>query len=183
MSNSQAHGKTAGTRYQSLHSDVELSNLNTAAEYVHDYIVDQGFQTRTHFWFRDLFDGWRFGASLGWLTCLLVLILNIILTIWGALRAKANNGHIFEGSCDQAKRYNMGLHVMINVLSTLMLGASNYSMQCLSAPTRKDIDEAHCKGAWIDIGVQSLKNLGRTQRWKWVMWVLLGLSSLPIHLL
>lgn len=183
MSDSQAHGKTAGTRYQPLHSDVELSNLYTAAEYMHDNTVHQDSGAKAHFQLRDLFDGWRFGASLGWLTCLLVLILNIVLTIWGALRGKANNGHIFEGICDQAKRYNMGLHVVINVLSTLMLGASNYSMQCLSAPTRKDIDEAHCEGAWTDIGVQSLKNLGRTQRWKWVVWVLLGSSSLPIHLL
>ncbi|KAF3038925.1 hypothetical protein E8E11_002173 [Didymella keratinophila] len=77
----------------------------------------------------------------------------------------------------------MGLRVTINVLSTLMLGASNYLMQCLSAPTRKDIDNAHCKGTWVDTGVQSLKNLGQMQRWKWAMWILPGLSSLPIHLL
>jgi len=183
MSNSHAHGKTAGTQYQLLHSDVELSDLSTTAAYGHDHRVDQRSRITTRFHVRDLLDGWRFGASLGWLTCLLVLILNITLTIWGALHSKGNNGHIFEGSCDQAKHYNMGLHVMINVLSTLMLGASNYSMQCLSAPTRKNIDDAHCKGTWVDIGVQSLKNLGQTQRWKWAMWVVLGLSSLPIHLL
>jgi hypothetical protein len=183
MSDLQAHSKTDGTRYQPLYSDVELSNLGTTAGYGRDHKVDQGPQITTRFSFRDLFDGWRFGASLGWLTCLLVLILNIILIIWGALRSKGNNGHIFEGSCDQAKHYNMGLHVMINVLSTLMLGASNYSMQCLSAPTRKDIDDAHCKGTWVDIGVQSLKNLGQTKRWKWATWAMLGLSSLPIHLL
>lgn len=183
MSDSQAPSKTAGTRYQPLHSDVELSNLSTTAENRYDYKLDQRFEVTTRLALRDLFDGWRSGASLGWLTCLLVLILNIVLTIWGALRSKGNNGHIFQGSCDQAKHYNMGLHVVINILSTLMLGASNYSMQCLSAPTRKDIDDAHRKGAWVDIGVQSLKNLGRKQRWKWMMWVLLGMSSLPIHLL
>jgi hypothetical protein len=177
MSDSHACGKTAGAQYQPLHSDVELSNVSTTTGYGHDHKLDQNPRITTRLLLRDLFDGWRFGASL------LVLSLNIILTTWAALRSKSNNGHIFEGSCDQAKRYNMGLHVMINVLSTLMLGASNYSMQCLSAPTRKDVDDAHCKDTWVDIGVQSLRNLGQTQRWKWAIWLLLGLSSLPIHLL
>lgn len=188
MDESQSPSKTANTQYTRLDSDVQLSDLNSATEYVHDHDVEQKPPPRSPASWRQVTarqwrEGWRFGASLGFLTCLLVLLLNIILTIWGALRSKVNHGHIFEGNCAAAKRYNMGLHVVINVLSTLMLGASNYSMQCLSAPTRQDIDKAHRKGRWLDIGVQSLRNLRWTQRWKRAVWCLLGLSSLPLHLL
>jgi hypothetical protein len=188
MNDAQPHGKTATTRYQPLNSDIHLSDLNNSSEVVvHDYESEHTPLPKppllTNVRYRDLREGWRFGASLGFLTCLFVLILNVILTIWGALRSKGNNGHIFEGDCTTAKHHNMGLHIVINVLSTLMLGASNYSMQCLSAPTRQDIDKAHREGRWLDIGVQSLKNLRWTQRWKWMVWCLLGLSSLPLHLL
>lgn len=35
------------------------------------------------------------------------------------------------------------MHIIINILSTALLAASNYVMQCLSAPTRPDVNEAH----------------------------------------
>lgn len=185
--NSQPPGKTVNTQYQPLSSDVQLSDLNSMNEDLREHETKDEPLPPPRSWtdvrYRDLREGWRFGASLGFLTCVFVLILNIVLTIWAALRSQANNGHIFQGSCATAKHYNMGLHVVINVLSTLMLGASNYSMQCLSAPTRRSIDKVHQDGRWLDIGVQSFKNLRFTQRWKWVVWCLLGLSSLPLHLL
>lgn len=52
------------------------------------------------------------------------------------------------------------LQVIITVLGTLQLGASNYSMQCLSSPTRQEIDKAHSQGIWLDIGVPSLREMG-----------------------
>ncbi|ORY01666.1 hypothetical protein BCR34DRAFT_605840 [Clohesyomyces aquaticus] len=131
----------------------------------------------------DLRDGWRFSASLGVLLALCVLLLNIALTIWGAVRSSANNGHIYHGNCKTAKQINTGIHVIINVLSTLLLGASNYCMQCLCAPNRRDIDVAHREGRWLDVGVQSLRNLAYITPYKRWIWLLLGLSSLPLHLL
>jgi len=128
-------------------------------------------------------DGWRFGAFLGMIMAFVVLILNITLTIWGTLRSSASNGHIFQGNCKVAERLNMSIHIVINILSTLLLGASNFSMQCICAPTRKDINLAHREGRWLDIGVQSFRNLkflSRTKRW---LWMALALSSLPLHLL
>jgi hypothetical protein len=75
------------------------------------------------------------------------------------------------------------IHLLINILSSLLLAASNYAMQCLSAPTRRDIEKHHSKGWWLDIGVPSFHNL-RVIPWnRSVPWYLLMISSLPLHLL
>src|SRR5690242_12029700 len=180
MLGSPLHDILTNSEYAPLHSDVELNetSITGAAGYPHEKKKGMWFikSPRIPIRLRDLRQGWRFGASLGFLTCVFVLVLNLVLMIWASIRGRSNDGHIFKGSCATAKRYNMGLHVVINVLSTLLLGASNYSMQCLSAPTRKISDQAHQKGRWVDIGVQSLKNLRWSVTWKRVVWALLALS-------
>jgi hypothetical protein len=89
-----------------------------------------------------------------------------------------------ETSCAQAKTINTGVHVLINVLSTILLAGSNYCMQCLSAPTREQIDEAHRQSRWVDVGVPSIRNLFYTaSRGNLILWLLLCFSSLPLHLL
>lgn len=185
MLGAQPNHASTISKYAPLHSDVELNNLNDAAERVSDTDDKQPspIPSWTHVRLDDLRQRWRFGASLGFLSCLLVLILNLTITIWSSTRNRSNSGHIFQGSCATAKRYNMGLHVVISVLTTLLLGASNYYMQCLSAPTRGVLDRAHREGKWLDVRVQSLRNLKWSIKWKKVVWALLGLSSLPLHLL
>ncbi|KAH7392189.1 hypothetical protein DE146DRAFT_661877 [Phaeosphaeria sp. MPI-PUGE-AT-0046c] len=56
-------------------------------------------------------------------------------------------------------------------------------MQCMTAPTRGEVDRAHAARRWLDIGVPSFRNLRRIGRDRLVLWLLLGLSSLPLHLL
>ena len=56
-------------------------------------------------------------------------------------------------------------------------------MQRLSAPTRKEVDKAHQKHTWVDIGVPSLRNLFFVSRWRTIGWFILAASSLPLHLL
>ena len=73
------------------------------------------------------------------------------------------------------------VHIGINVMGTLLLGASNYTMQCLSAPTRKEVDAAHANGRYLDIGLPSLKNLNGWK--KKLVFFLLIMSSLPLHFL
>ena len=87
------------------------------------------------------------------------------------------------GNCDQARRTNIGLHVFINILSTILLSASNYYLQCLSSPTRKGVDRAHAKGRWLEIGVMSFTNVFHINWLRSILWVCLALSSLPLHLL
>lgn len=56
-------------------------------------------------------------------------------------------------------------------------------MQCLSSPTRSEIDKAHGQGVWLDIGVPSVRNLRRLSTSRIVLWWLLAISSVPLHLL
>ncbi|KAF2439612.1 hypothetical protein P171DRAFT_525453 [Karstenula rhodostoma CBS 690.94] len=126
--------------------------------------------------------GWRFGAINGAFSSSIVFFINLIVTI---LFSSHKNGVLFDGDCDRASKLNTGLHLLINILSTVLLSSSNYCMQCLSAPTRKEVDDAHSKGKWLDIGVQSvhnLRNIYNTDRKRAVVWFLLGFSSLPLHL-
>jgi hypothetical protein len=120
---------------------------------------------------------------------LVSFIANLTFTIWAMTRPGSNiqNGVGVlseETSCSRAKTINTGIHVLINILSTILLAGSNYCMQCLSAPTREEVDEAHRQSRWVDVGVPSIRNLFYTVSWgNVVLWVLLSLSSLPLHLL
>ena len=114
-----------------------------------------------------------------------VLIINVVLTIWAVSRSGVQNGlgTLQDGSCKRTTTLTFWIHLGINILSTLLLGASNYSMQCLSSPTRSEIDKAHGQGVWLDIGVPSVRNLRRLSTHRVILWWLLAISSVPLHLL
>lgn len=115
----------------------------------------------------------------------MVLVINCVLTIWAVSSSKVQNGlgTLQDGSCKRTTTLTFWMHLAINVLSTLLLGASNYSMQCLSSPTRSEIDKAHAQGIWLDIGVPSVRNIRRLSTTRIVLWWLLAISSVPLHLL
>ena len=81
------------------------------------------------------------------------------------------------------KNLDLWLHLGINLLSTILLGASNYTMQCLSAPTRDEINNAHQQRISCDIGIPSVRNLGRISRRRRILWWMTALSSIPLHFL
>ncbi|PLB45493.1 hypothetical protein P170DRAFT_389378, partial [Aspergillus steynii IBT 23096] len=89
---------------------------------------------------------------------------------------------LYSGQCTRSSHWATGLHVVINVLSTILLGASNYVMQCLGAPSRTDIDQAHSKSRWLDIGTFSLRNFAVMGIRRKILWLLLLISSTPIHM-
>lgn len=124
---------------------------------------------------------WRVGAINCAICAAVVCLINFTVTIVYGVRAK--DGILYAGDCDQARQINTGLHLLINVLSTILLGSSNYCMQCLSAPTRKEVDRAHAQKRSLDIGVLSVSNLLRINKKRAMMWAFLGLSSIPLHLL
>ncbi|KAK4909791.1 hypothetical protein LTR49_021460 [Elasticomyces elasticus] len=129
--------------------------------------------------------GWKFGVTCSAWTAFSVLILNLILTIIAAAKFGSIEGvgTALEGSCDSVNSWTTWLHILINALSSILLSASNYTMQCLCSPTRKEIDEAHAKGDWMDIGVASVRNIWRIRWSRRIVWWCLALSSVPIHLL
>ena len=125
---------------------------------------------------------WRFIVLFGLAITLVVLILNLSFLIWS--RARPHGGSVlYEGDCGRAKATITYLSLSINVLSTLLLGASNAAMQCLCAPTRAEVDKVHATGSWLDIGISGLRNWHEMGRWRKYAWGFILLSSLPLHLL
>ncbi|KAK5189871.1 hypothetical protein LTR99_004144 [Exophiala xenobiotica] len=128
--------------------------------------------------------GWKTGALSAAVFAGISLLINLVVLVWLATH-KASSGlvELFIGSCSKVQSMDLWVHLAINALSTLLLGGSNYCMQCLCAPTRQDVDAAHAKGKWLDIGVPSTRNLSRVPIYKSVMWWMFGLSSVPLHLM
>ena len=130
-------------------------------------------------------EGYHFGIRFCAVTTAIVFLINCIVTVWAAMKYKIQGGlgTIQEGSCNQTKHLAMWLHLAINVLSTFLLGCSNYTMQCLSSPTRKDIDKSHLRGFWLDIGIPSIRNLTKIAKPRLLLWIMVATSSIPLHLM
>lgn len=92
-------------------------------------------------------------------------------------------GVVMEGQCSRVKTASLWVHVAINILSTTLLSASNYCMQVLTSPSREEVDRAHREGKWLDIGVQSIRNLFMIRSKRMWLWLVLALSSVPLHLM
>ena len=131
------------------------------------------------------FAGWRLGALVGALLAIISLIINLSVIIWLSTHKDSSTGlvEMYRGDCGKVKTMNTWNHLAINIISTLLLGGSNYSMQCLVAPTRDEIDKEHARGRFLDIGVPSIRNLFKISKPKMILWWILGLSSVPLHLL
>jgi hypothetical protein len=67
------------------------------------------------------FTGWRFGVLNFALWASVVFLINLVGTIWGAAATTGERGVLFEGDCDRVKQLSTGLHLLINILSTILL--------------------------------------------------------------
>ncbi|KAL3454137.1 hypothetical protein BJX65DRAFT_292349 [Aspergillus insuetus] len=113
----------------------------------------------------------------------MILVLNLVMVIWASTRRSPEGSSVlYAGDCGRTKQISSWVHVLINMLSTGMLGASHFAMQCLSAPAREDVDRAHAEWRWLDIGVPSVRNLLSIPRLRAWLWSGLVLSSVPLHL-
>ncbi|CAH0026002.1 unnamed protein product [Clonostachys rhizophaga] len=131
--------------------------------------------------------GWKLGTMMAATLTFVILLVNTILAALftsSVLRTKYSSSSIAPvrtGDCGAIKSLATGTHVLINIVSTLLLGASNYCMQTVSAPMRQDVDNAHARGKWLDIGIPSVRNLLYIEKRRLVVWLCLGLSSIPLH--
>lgn len=143
--------------------------------------------TRFNNWSRQTrFYGWRMGVLLGCCMSAFVLCFNIGLAIYGSTTDSGYQGGIADlkvGSAQDMSRWGTIFHLCINAFSTMLLAASNYTMQVLSSPTRDDLDKIHRKGQWFDVGILSFRNLKRIPRQRAALSLVLAFSSIPLHLL
>ncbi|KAI3322018.1 hypothetical protein HD806DRAFT_134601 [Xylariaceae sp. AK1471] len=110
---------------------------------------------------------------------------NLFILVYASSRYASKNGVglLYAGDCDIVKTANRWLHLLINILSTGMLSASNFCIQLQVSPTRADVDKVHKLNRWLDIGAPSFRNLRYIGRWRLVSCIVLAFSSLPIHLI
>lgn len=141
------------------------------------------FRTRKR---KSRFHGWQWGVLLGAYIGTFVLLMNCAFVIVGAFVGSGYQQGIatlFSGSATTISKASTFFHVLINVLSTLLLSASNYTMQVLSAPTVSECKKAHRNGNWLDIGILSIRNIRSISSRRRTIWLILCLSSIPLHLL
>lgn len=132
--------------------------------------------------------GWRRLAT--YLT-ILVSVLSILLIILLIISVNVGRSQgtsfqeetvIWQTDCTTTARANLWIHLAINLFATGILGSSNFFMQVLVAPTRREIDQAHASGRWAEIGCNSIHNFRLLPRRKTFLWLLFTLSSVPLHL-
>ena len=133
------------------------------------------------------YTGWHTGVLACATSAIVVLFINVGLTIYAATnpeyKMERGIGTLYEGGCDKSRAIGIWIHLGINALSTLLLSGSNYTQQCLAAPTRSEIDAAHAKRRWMDIGVPSVRNLFRIKPERMSLWIAIEFTSIPLHLL
>jgi hypothetical protein len=128
--------------------------------------------------------GWKSGLLISLFFTSLVLLINVIFAIvLSRSSLQEYSKTIYEGKCATTQKLNTLAHIVINILGVALLSSSNYFMQVLNAPTREEVDKAHARWIWLDIGVPSIRNLKYINRWKGVLWITLLITSIPIHFL
>lgn len=131
---------------------------------------------------------WRVSVAGGALLSLTVLVLNCSLLAWSLNQPfhtrsdESGTATVFRGDCGRASEAFKWSHLAINAMSTLLLSASTVGVQCVSAPTRPEVDRAHAAGEWLHVGVVGYRNWGWISGWRRAAWVALMVSSLPLHL-
>ncbi|KAL9619368.1 MAG: hypothetical protein Q9160_006048 [Pyrenula sp. 1 TL-2023] len=92
-------------------------------------------------------------------------------------------GLLHVGKCKTVERINNLLAILLNIIATVLVSASNYVMQCPCSPSRNDIDQAHATRSYLNVGNHSFHNLFQKVSWKLFLWLSLVLTTVPIHLL
>jgi hypothetical protein len=200
VNTSSAMGSELGdVEPQSGSSPGSISNMSVARSEAGD--LGFGYITRFSPWFPKVdpeyhqaqgIRSWRIWRSkrhvvlwTAFVSSLVVLLTNILLVVVLGSKYGVSSGRglikLYVGDCNRVKMIGISSHVGINILSTLLLGASNLCMQLLVAPTREEIDAAHRRKIWLDIGIPSWKNIMNIRRSRRWLFLFLLLSSIPLH--
>ncbi|PSN75612.1 hypothetical protein BS50DRAFT_478330 [Corynespora cassiicola Philippines] len=127
--------------------------------------------------------GWRFAVGACFVGASTVFLINISIAFWlqSISEGRAGRRTVFEGDCSKAKSLNTGFHIAINALSTILLASSSYCMQVISAPTRAQVDKAHSRRGWLNVGIMSFHNIRRAPRKRLIFFNSTLFLSIPNH--
>ena len=133
--------------------------------------------------FGEVLHGWRkTGAIFFLLIWTLTLLLLILFAVSFHASGSWSHTTIFIGNCAQSDRNILFLRVAINIVATAILTSSNFFLFMLVAPAREDIDKAHKRSRWLEVGIPSLRNLRFITYPKFALWSLIAIASIPLHL-
>ena len=91
---------------------------------------------------------------------------------------------LFTGTCDSnLHTYNLVAHFLINLFATIILASSNYLQQICSNPSITEISNRLEKYKDFRFGSNSPGNIFQQKTSLKIVWLLLVLTSLPLHLL
>lgn len=136
---------------------------------------------------RERLCGWRAGLTLAITADILVLLLAPGFTIGAAIRFERGEHYmdsiIVKSSCFRTSSLGTWIYLLLNVLSTIPLSTSSFTMQCLASPTRQEVDKAHAENNFLMIGIPSIRNLIYVARPRIMLYAFILLTSLALHLL
>ncbi|KAJ5726250.1 uncharacterized protein N7483_007607, partial [Penicillium malachiteum] len=118
-----------------------------------------------------------------------VLIINLVFVGLAArISRRYTNGFlptalVYRGICTLFNRWETALSLVVNILSEVVLCASNYAMQTLVAPTRDELNWSHSQHKWLDIGSTSFRNLFAIPKSRLALWFVLIITATSFHLL
>lgn len=78
----------------------------------------------------DRFQGWRFTICLAFIASLIVFLFNLSFMLYTISHHRQDDtkGILYQGDCDKVQHLDIGFHLLINILSTTLLSASNFGM-------------------------------------------------------
>ncbi|CAI7594746.1 unnamed protein product [Penicillium crustosum] len=78
----------------------------------------------------DQFQGWRFTICLAFIASLIVFLFNLGFMLYTISHHRQDDteGTLYQGDCDKVQHLDIGFHLLINILSTTLLSASNFGM-------------------------------------------------------
>lgn len=71
--------------------------------------------------------GWRVGVATSAIIASIAFLVNLSLTLWAGLRFRVVSGigDAYVGDCGVVDTWTLWLHILINILGSALLGASN----------------------------------------------------------
>jgi hypothetical protein len=128
------------------------------------------------------FPSWRSGLAGFSILAAVVLLVNGSALVWAAT-------HLDDGpyatiavqDCKSNTKWSFYMYWAISILSTGLLAGSNYCIQCLTSPTREEVDAAHARSSYLNIGIISWRNVTSARKRRMGLLFGLLLSSVPLH--
>lgn len=129
--------------------------------------------------------GWRGGVALNVLLGVLILLTGVACLVYAAVKGmlSASESVIFSGSCATAERIDFGVHALVDVFAAVLLAGGNYVFQVLSSPTRGEVDAAHARKKWLDVGIPSVRNLAHVAKSRAVLTVVVLLVAVATQIM